>query len=65
MTFGREGKRPSDTQGWLGASEEGSTLDMLEQSTIPSQVTIEEETSLKGTSKAPNLKECNEVLTGH
>jgi hypothetical protein len=38
---------------------------MSEQSTIPAQVTIEEETMLKGTSKAPSLQECNKVLTGH
>jgi hypothetical protein len=38
---------------------------MLEQSTILAQVTTEEETTLKGTSKAPSLQDRNKVLTGH
>jgi hypothetical protein len=37
---------------------------MLEQSTIPAQVTIEE-TTLKDISKAPSLQGHNKVLTGH
>jgi hypothetical protein len=38
---------------------------MSEQSTIPSQVTTEGETTLKGNSKAPSLQERNKVLTVH
>ena len=38
---------------------------MSEQSTIPAQVTTEEETTLKGTSKALSLQERNKVLIGH
>jgi hypothetical protein len=64
MTSGKEGKRPTNTQKWLGASEVGSTLDMSEQSTIPAQVKTEE-TTLKDISKAPSLQERNKVLTGH
>jgi hypothetical protein len=37
---------------------------MSEQSTIPTQVAIEE-TMLKGISKAPSLQGCNKVLIGH
>jgi hypothetical protein len=57
-------KRPTDTLRWLGASEEGSTLGMLEQSTIPAQV-MTGQTTLKATSKTPNLQECNKALTDH
>jgi hypothetical protein len=38
---------------------------MSKQSTIPAQVTTEEETTLKGTSKALSLQERNKVLIGH
>jgi hypothetical protein len=42
MTFGKEGKKPTDTLRWLGASEEDSTLGMSGQSIMPAQVTIGE-----------------------
>ena len=64
MTSDREGKRPTNTQRWLGALEEGSTPNMSEQSTILAQVTIEE-TTHKDISKTPNLQGCNKVLTCH
>jgi hypothetical protein len=37
---------------------------MSEQSTIPAQV-LTGQTTLKATSKAPNLQGCNKALTGH
>jgi hypothetical protein len=64
MTSDREEKRPIDTLRWLGASEEGSTLGLSEQSTMPAQVMTGQATH-KVTSKTPNLQECNKALTGH
>jgi hypothetical protein len=64
MTFGREGRRPIGILRWLGASKEGSTPSMLEQSAIPAQVMIGQ-TTLKATNKAPNLQGCNKALTSH
>jgi hypothetical protein len=64
MTFSGEGKRPTGILRWLEASKEGSTLGISEQSTIPAQAMIGK-TTLRATSKASNLQECNKALTGH
>jgi hypothetical protein len=64
MTFGKEGKKPTDTLKWLGASEGDSTLGMYGQSIIPAQVMIGE-TKPKGNSTTPNHKGHNKVPSGH
>jgi hypothetical protein len=53
MIFGKEGKKPTDTLIWSGASEGDSTPGMSGQSTMLAQVTIGE-TKPKGSSTAPN-----------
>jgi hypothetical protein len=40
MIFGKEGKKPSDTLSWPGASEEDSTLGMLGRFIILVQATV-------------------------
>jgi hypothetical protein len=64
MIFGKEGKKPTDTLNWPGASEGDSTLDMSGQSIMPDQVTIGE-TKPKGSSTSPNHQGHNKVLLGH
>jgi hypothetical protein len=64
MTFGKEGKKPTDTLRWPGASEEDSTLGMLGQSIMPPQVTTGE-TIPKGSSTALSRQEHNKALSGH
>jgi hypothetical protein len=51
MTFGKEGKKPTDTLRSPGASEEDSTLGMSGQSIMPAQATTDE-TIPKGSSPA-------------
>jgi hypothetical protein len=64
MTFSKEGKKPTDTLRWLGASEEDSTLGMSGQSIMAAQVTIGE-TTLKGSSTALSRQDHNKALSGH
>jgi hypothetical protein len=64
MTFGKEGKKPTDTLKWLGASEEDSTPGMLGQSIIPAQVTTGEIKS-KGNNTTLNHQGHNKVPLGH
>jgi hypothetical protein len=64
MTFGKEGKKPTDTLRWPGASEEDSTLDMSGRFIMPAQVTIGE-TILKGSSTVLNRQDHNKALSGH
>jgi hypothetical protein len=64
MIFGKEGKKPTDTLKWLGASEEDSTPGMSGQSIMPAQVTTGE-TKLKVSSTTPNHQGHNKVPSGH
>jgi hypothetical protein len=64
MTFGKEGKKPTNTLRWPGASEEDSTLGMLGQSIMLAQVTTGE-TILKGSSTALSRRDHNKALLGH
>jgi hypothetical protein len=64
MTFDKEGKKPTDTLKWLGASEGDCTPGMLGQSIMPAQVTTGE-TKPKGSSTAPNHQGHNKVPLGH
>jgi hypothetical protein len=64
MTFDKEGKKPTDTLRWPGASEEDSTLGMSGQSIMPAQVTTGE-TTLKGSITALSPQEHNRALLGH
>jgi hypothetical protein len=64
MTFSIEGKKPTDTLKWPGASEEDSTPGMTGQSIMPAQVTTRE-TKPKGSSTAPNHQGHNKVPSGH
>jgi hypothetical protein len=61
MTFGKEGKKPTDTLKWPGASEEDSTLGILGQSIIRAQVMIGE-IKPKDNSIAPNHQGRNKVV---
>jgi hypothetical protein len=64
MTFGKEGKKPTDTLWWPGASEEDSTLGMLEQSIILTQAKTVE-IKLKGINTTLNYQEHNKAPSGH
>jgi hypothetical protein len=64
MIFDKEGKKPTDTLRWLGASEGDSTPGMSGQSIMPAQVTTRE-TKPKGSSTAPNHQGHNKVPLGH
>jgi hypothetical protein len=64
MTFGKEGKKPTDTLKWLGASEGDPTPGMSGQSIIPAQV-MTGETKPKGSSTAPNHQGHNKAPSGH
>jgi hypothetical protein len=64
MTFGKEGKKPTDTLRWPRASEEDSTLGMSGQSIMPPQVTTRE-TIPKGSSTTLSRQEHNKALSGH
>jgi hypothetical protein len=61
MIFGKEGKKPTDTLRWPGASEEDFTLGMSGQSIIPAQVTTRE-TIPKGSNTALSRQEHNKAL---
>jgi hypothetical protein len=63
MIFGKEGKKPTDTLKWPGASEGDYTLGMSGQSIMSAQVTTGE-TKPKGSSTAPNHQGHNNVLSG-
>jgi hypothetical protein len=64
MIFSKEGKKPTNTLKWPGASERDSTPGMLGQSIMPAQVTTGE-TKPKGSSTAPNHKGHNKVPSSH
>jgi hypothetical protein len=64
MIFSKEGKKPTNTLKWPGASEGGSTPDMSGQSIVLAQVTTGE-TKPKGSSTAPNHQGHNKVPLGH
>jgi hypothetical protein len=64
MTFGKEGKKPTDTLRRLGASEEDSTLGMSDQTIMPSQVTIGE-TIPKDSNTTLSRQEHHKALSGH
>jgi hypothetical protein len=64
MIFGKEGKKPTNTLKWPGASEGYSTPGMSGQSIMPAQVTTGE-TKPKGSSTAPNHQGHNKVPSGH
>jgi hypothetical protein len=60
----REGKKPTGFLKWLGASEEGSTLGMLDQSITIAKV-MTEEASFKAHNTALNPQGNNKFLLGH
>jgi hypothetical protein len=64
MTFGKEGKKPTNTLRWPRASEEDSTLGMSGQFIMPAQVTTGE-TTLKGNNTVLRPQEHNKALSGH
>jgi hypothetical protein len=64
MTFDKEGKKPTNTLKWAGASEEDSTPGMSGQSIMPAQV-MTGETKPKGSSTAPNHQGHNKDPSGH
>jgi hypothetical protein len=64
MTFDKEGKKPTDTLKWPGASEGDSTPGMSGQSIMPAQV-MTGETKPKDNSTAPNHQGHNKVPSGH
>jgi hypothetical protein len=64
MTFGKEGKKPTNTLRWPGTSEEDSTLGMSGQSIMPAQVTTGE-TTLRGNNTVLRPQEHNKALSGH
>jgi hypothetical protein len=64
ITFDKEGKKPTDTLRWPGASEEDSTLGMSGQSIMPGQVTTGE-TIPKGNNTTLSRQEYNKALLGH
>jgi hypothetical protein len=64
MTFGKDGKKLTDTLRWPEASKEDSTLGMSGQSIIPAQVKTGE-IILKGISTAPNHQEHSKAPSGH
>jgi hypothetical protein len=64
MIFGKEGKKPTDTLKWPGASEGDSTPSMSGQSIMPAKVTTGE-TKPKGSSIAPNHQGHNKLPSGH
>jgi hypothetical protein len=64
MTFDKEGKKPTDTLKWPGASEGDSTPGMSGQSIMPAQVMIGE-TKPKDSSTTPNHKGHNKGPLGH
>jgi hypothetical protein len=64
MIFGKEGKKPSDTPSWLGASEEDSTLGMSGRFIIPVQMTTGGIIP-KRNNTALNHQGRNKVLSGH
>jgi hypothetical protein len=61
MISAREWKKLIGFLRWLGASEEGFTLGMLDQSTIPVRV-MTEEASFRGHNIAHNLQGNNKAL---
>jgi hypothetical protein len=64
MIFGKEGKNPTDTLKWTGASEGDFTPGMSGQSIMPAQVTTGE-TKPKGSNIAPSHQGRNKVPSGH
>jgi hypothetical protein len=64
VIFGKEGKKPTDTLKWPGASKGDSTPGMLGQSIMPARVMIGG-TKTKGSSTVPNHQGHNKVLSGH
>jgi hypothetical protein len=64
MTFSKEGKKPTDTLRWPGASEKDSTLGMSGQSIMPPQVTTGE-TIPRGSNTTLSRQEHNKALSGH
>jgi hypothetical protein len=64
MIFGKEGKKPTDTLNWPGASDGDSTPCMSGQFIMPAQVTTGE-TKPKGSSTVPNHQGHNKVPSGH
>jgi hypothetical protein len=64
MIFSKEGKKPSDTLSWPGASEEDSTLGMSGRFIIPVQMTTGGIIP-KHNNIALNHQGCNKVLLDH
>jgi hypothetical protein len=64
MIFAKEGKKPSDTLSWPGASEEDSTLGISGRVIIPVQMTIGGIIP-KHNNTTLNHQGRNEVLSGH
>jgi hypothetical protein len=64
MISAREGKKLIGFLKWLGASEEESTLGMLDQSTTLVRV-MKEEASFRGHNIAHNLQGNNKALSDH
>jgi hypothetical protein len=64
MTSGKEGKKPTDTLRWLGASEEDSTQGMSGRSIILAQVKTGE-VILKGINTTLNHQEHSKAPSGH
>jgi hypothetical protein len=64
MIFGKEGKKPSDTLSWPGASEEDSTLGMLGRFIVLVQMTTGGIIP-KHNNTALNHQGHNKVLLGH
>jgi hypothetical protein len=64
MIFGKEGKKPTNTLKWPGATEGDSTPGMSGQSIMSAQVTTGK-SKPKGSNIAPNHQRHNKVLLGH
>jgi hypothetical protein len=64
MTFGKKGKKPTDTLKWLGASEGDSTPGMSGQSIMLAQV-MTRETKPKDSSTTPDHQGHNKVPSDH
>jgi hypothetical protein len=64
MTSDKEGRKLTDFLKWLGASEEESTLGMLDQSTAPVRL-MTKEASFRGHNTPHSLRDSSKVPSGH
>jgi hypothetical protein len=64
MTSDKEGRKLTDFLKWLGASEEESTLGMLDQSIAPVRL-MTKEASFRGHNTPPSLWDSSKAPSGH